>query len=147
VDRATCPKRIIRVATRVVRGNKTIRERMRDKTRAAQKRGCRSWKINSTNWKRTIKNLRQNLRHQRNQTVSLQKEIFGMQMVRQLRKQTWQIRLWNFARIFCFLVTRVLEGWMEELQTREQKELLLFCREEYGELIQKYENCYDGFDV
>jgi hypothetical protein len=51
------------------------------------------------------KNWRQNLRHQRNQTVSLQKEIFRMQMIGQVRKQTWQIRLWNSARIFCFLVT------------------------------------------
>jgi hypothetical protein len=55
-DRATCPKMIIRVDARVVRGNKTICEGMRDKTRVPQKRGCGSWKINSTNWKRTIKN-------------------------------------------------------------------------------------------
>jgi hypothetical protein len=55
VDRATCPKTIVRVATRVVRGNETIHEGMREETRFAQKRGCRSWKINSTNWKRTIK--------------------------------------------------------------------------------------------
>jgi hypothetical protein len=55
-DRATCPKRIIRVAARVVRGNKTIHKGVRDKTRAAQKRGCGSWKINSMHWKRTIKN-------------------------------------------------------------------------------------------
>jgi hypothetical protein len=40
---------------RVVRENETICEGMRDKTRVAQKRGCGSWKINSTNWKRTIK--------------------------------------------------------------------------------------------
>ncbi len=51
------------------------------------------------------KNWRQNLRRQRNQTVSLWKEIFGMQMIGQVRKQTWQIRLWNFAKIFCFLIT------------------------------------------
>ena len=54
--------------------------------------------VNNKNW-------RQNLRRQRNQTVSLRKEIFGTQMIGQVRKQTWQIRLWNFARIFCFLVT------------------------------------------
>jgi hypothetical protein len=54
-DRATCPKRIIRVAVRVVRGNKTICGGMRNETRVAQKRGCGSWKINSMNWKRTIK--------------------------------------------------------------------------------------------
>ncbi len=28
---------------------------MRDETKVARKRGCGSWKINSTNWKRTIK--------------------------------------------------------------------------------------------
>ncbi len=55
-DRATGPKMIIRVAARVVRENKTIHKEMRDKTKVAGKRGCRSWKINSTNWKRTIKN-------------------------------------------------------------------------------------------
>jgi hypothetical protein len=43
----------------------------------------------------------------RNQTVDLQKGIFRMQMIGQVRKQTWQISLWNSARIFCFLVTSV----------------------------------------
>jgi hypothetical protein len=55
-NRATCPKRIIRVAVRVVRGKETIRKGMRDETKVAEKRGCGSWKINSTNWKRTRKN-------------------------------------------------------------------------------------------
>jgi hypothetical protein len=36
------PKRVIRVTARVVRGNKTICKGMRDETRVAQKRGCRS---------------------------------------------------------------------------------------------------------
>ena len=37
-DRATGPKRIFRVAARVVRGNETICKGMRDKTRVAQKK-------------------------------------------------------------------------------------------------------------
>ncbi len=47
---------IIRVAARVVRENETIFEGMGDKTKVARKRGCGIQKINSTNWKRTIKN-------------------------------------------------------------------------------------------
>jgi hypothetical protein len=46
---------IIRVAARVVRENETILDGMRDETKVTWKRGCGRWKINSTNWKRTIK--------------------------------------------------------------------------------------------
>jgi hypothetical protein len=50
-----CPKTTIRIAARVVRENETICKGMRDETKVTRKRGCGSWKINYTNWKRTIK--------------------------------------------------------------------------------------------
>jgi hypothetical protein len=70
------------------------------------------------------KNWRQNLRRQRNQTVSLQKEIFGMQMIGQVRKQTWQIRLWSFARIFCFLVT---SSWRMDGRVTKQRPIRAYA--------------------
>ncbi len=53
---ATLRKMFIRVAARVVKENKFTCNEMREVIELARKRGCKTWKINSTSWRRAIKN-------------------------------------------------------------------------------------------